>query len=327
MRRREFAAWLGAAALTWPLRGHTQRSAIPLIGFLNSGAAEERASFVETFRQALKEGGYVEGKNVAIEYRWAEGHRDRLRGLAKDLVDRKVALIVAIGGIAPGLAAKSVTSTIPIIFTGSEDPVKLGLVASLSRPGGNATGITNTTGSLEGKRLEILKDLLPGLRTVAYLMNPTAPGIQDRTKEVRAAAKASEIKIEAIAARTEGEIDAAFLAMKQAPAQAVLVAPDPFFVTRREQIVTLAEKHAIPAAYPLREFSVAGGLLSYGPDIAISYRQAGIYAALILKGAKPADLPVIQASKIELVLNLKASKALRLAISRDFLARVNEVIE
>jgi putative ABC transport system substrate-binding protein len=326
MRRREFVARIGTVSLAWPLAARAQRS-IPFIGFLNSGSPNERASFVEAFRQGLKEGGYVDGKDVAIEYRWAEGRPDRLTALASELVSRKVQVIVATGGIASGLAAKSATAVIPIVFIGAGDPVKLGLVSSLGRPGGNATGFTNIAGSLHAKRLEILRDLVPSAETIVYLMNPSTPDAKGAVKDVHAAAETTGTKIEVLSASNEREIEMAFATIKQARAKAVLVAVDPLFVSRREQIVGLAARYAIPASYPFRDYAVAGGLMSYGPHIADSYRQAGLYAARILKGAKPADLPVIQATKIELVVNLKAAKKLGLAISRDFLARVDEVIQ
>ena len=314
-------------ALMWPIAALAQRTTIPFIGFLNSGSPNERAHLIEAFRQGLKEGGYADGKDVAIEYRWAEGRPDRLPRLATELVNRQVAVIVASGSLAPALAAKSATSTIPIVFTGAEDPVKLGLVSSLSRPGGNVTGITGASSALQGKRLEILKDLVPGAARIVYLANPNNPDAKASAKDVVASAEAIKTKIEVLSASNESEIDGVFAAMKQMRAHAVLVASDSFFMSRREQIVALAARHAIPASYPFREFPMAGGLMSYGPHVGDIYRQAGVYAARILKGAKPADLPVIQATKIELVVNLKTAKSLGLGISRDFLARVDEVIQ
>ena len=329
MKRRDFVAWLGGAALARPLVSLAQRPAMPFIGFLNAGSPNERAHLVEAFRKGLREGGYVDGKDVAIEYRWAEGSSDRLPGLAAELVSRKVAVIYAAGGWAPALAAKAATSTIPIVFSFGADPVKLGLVATLGRPGGNVTGIANITGLLEGKRLEILRDLLPGAGKVAYVTNPSTPtpAAQSQVKEVQAAAAATRTEIQLLSASNEREIDAAFAVMKQNRAKALLVAAEALFVTRRDQIVALAERYGIPASYPFREFAVAGGLMSYGPDLLDSYRQAGVYTARILKGAKPTELPVIQASKFELVLNLKTAKKLGLKVSRDFLARVDEVVE
>ena len=326
MRRRQFLSGVGATALVWPLAARAQRS-IPFIGFLNSGSPNERAHLVDAFRAGLKEGGYVDGKNLAIEYRWAEGKSDLLPKLANELVERKVAVIVATGSLAPAMAAKSATKTIPIIFTGAEDPVKLGLVASLSHPRGNVTGITGAGAALHRKRLEILRDLLPRASKFAYLGNPDNPDAKASAYDVLAGAEAMRADVSIVNARNEPEIDSVFAALQQMHADAVLVATDPFFTTRREQIVALAERYRIPASYAFREFPMTGGLMSYGPNIADSYRQAGVYAARVLNGAKPADLPVVQATKIELVVNLKTAKKLGLSISREFLARVDEVIQ
>ena len=322
MQRRQFL--IGSAALAWPLLARAQR-AIPFIGFLNSGSPNERAHLVEAFRGGLKEGGYVDGKNLAIEYRWAEGKPDLLPRLANELTERKVAVIVATGGAAPAMAAKSATKTIPIIFTGAEDPVKLGLVASLSHPRGNVTGITGASAALHRKRLEILRDLLPRAHKFVYLGNPDNPDAKASAYDVLAAAEAMRADVSIVNARNEAEIDSVFAAMQQMHADAVLVATDPFFTTRREQIVALADRYKIPASYSFREFPMAGGLMSYGPDIRDVYRLAGVYAARVLNGAKPADLPVVQTTKIELFVNLKTAKRLGLSISRDFLARVDEV--
>lgn len=327
MRRREFVARFGGLALACPFVARAQRQTIPFIGFLNSGSPNERAHLVEAFRQGLKEGGYIDGKDVAIDHRWAEGSYERLPGLARDLVDRKVTVIVATGGNLPALVAKSATSTIPIVFTGGGDPVKLGLVASLSRPGGNVTGVANISESLQAKRLQIFRELVPGAARIAYLVNPKAVSARPSVKEVEAAAEATATKIEVLQASSEGEIEAAFTAIKQSRANALLVAADAFFVTRRDQIVALAARHGIPTCYGFREYPVAGGLMSYGPDLAEGYRQAGVYAARILKGAKPADMPVIQLSKFELIINLNTARKLGLAVSRDFLARADEVIQ
>ena len=313
-------------AFAWPLAALAQRGTIPFIGFLNSGSPNERAHLVDAFRQGLKEGGYVDGKDVAIEYRWAEGRLDRLPRLATELANRRVAVIVTTGGMVSAVAAKSVTTTIPIVFTGGEDPVKLGLVASLSRPGGNVTGSTNISTLLHAKRLQILHELMPGAEKFAYLVNrANLNQTQSSIREVEDAAKSTSIKVDVLYASGEAEIDSAFSSLKKTGANALLVGDQ--FVTQRDQIVALAARHQIPACYGFREFAIAGGLLSYGPDLAHGYRQAGMYTARILKGAKPADLPVMQASKIELVVNLKAAKALGLTISRDFLARVDEVIQ
>jgi putative ABC transport system substrate-binding protein len=326
MRRRQFISGVGATALAWPLAARAQRS-IPFIGYLNSGSPDERAHLVEAFRSGLREGGYVDGKNLAIEYRWAEGKPDLLPKLASELVDHKVAVIVATGSLAPAVAAKSATKTIPIIFTGPEDPVKLGLVASLSHPRGNVTGVTSGSTALHRKRLEILRDLLPRASKFVYLGNPDNPDAKASAYDVLAAAEAMRADVSIVNARTEAEIDSAFAALNQMHADALLVAADPFFTTRRAQIVALSERYRVPASYAFREFPMGGGLMSYGPNIGDVYRQAGVYTARVLNGAKPADLPVVQATKIELVVNLKTAKKLGLSISRDFLARVDEVIQ
>ena len=326
MRRRRFLSAVGAAALAWPLAARAQRT-IPFIGFLNSGSPNERAHLVEAFRTGLKEGGYIDGKNLAIEYRWAEGKSDLLPKLASELVERKVAVIVATGSLAPAMAAKSATKTIPIIFTGAEDPVKLGLVASLSHPRGNVTGVTGASTALHRKRLEILRDLLPRASKFVYLGNPDNPDAKASAYDVLAGAEAMRADVSIMNARNDAEIESVFAAMQQMHADALLVSTDPFFTTRRAQIVALAERYKIPASYAFREFPMAGGLLSYGPNIGDVYRQAGVYTARVLNGAKPADLPVVQATRIELVVNLKTAKKLGLPISRDFLARVDEVIQ
>ena len=325
MRRRQFVASIGSAALAWSFAARAQRS-IPFIGLLNMGSPNERSHLVDAFRQGLREGGYVDGKNLAIEYRWAEGRVERVPQLVAELIDRKVAVIVT-GGLAPALAAKSATKTIPIVFTGAEDPVKLGLVASLSHPKGNVTGVTGAAAALHRKRLEILRDLIPRTTKVVYLGNPENPDAKASAYDVLAAAEAMRIQLDIVNARTESEIEAAFGAIKQVRADALLVASDSFFTSRREQIVDLAARYAIPASYAFREFPLTGGLFSYGPNIADSYRQAGVYAARVLNGAKPADLPVVQTTRVELVVNLKTAKKLGLSISRDFLARVDEVIQ
>ena len=324
MRRRQFL--IGSAALAWPLAAGAQR-AIPLVGFLGSGSPGERTHLVEAFRAGLREGGYVEGKNLAIEYRWAEGKPDLLPKLASELVERKVAVIVATGSLAPAMAAKSATKTIPIVFTGAEDPVRLGLVASLSHPRGNVTGVTGASTALHRKRLEILRDILPRASKFVYLANPDNPEAKASAYDVLAAAEAMRADVSIVNARDEAEIDSVFAALSQMHADALLVATDPFFTTRREQIVALADRYSIPASYGFREFPMVGGLVSYGPNIADVYRQAGLYTARVLNGARPADLPVLRATKIELVVNLKTAKKLRLSIPRDFLARVDEVFQ
>jgi putative ABC transport system substrate-binding protein len=300
---------------------------MPFIGFLSTGSPNERAHMVESFRKGLKEGGYVDGKDVAIEYRWAEGRADRLPQLAAELVNRKVAVIATSGGAQSALAAKSATSTIPIVFNSALDPVKLGLVASLSRPGGNITGVANVSGALEVKRLEMLRELVPTATRITYLVNPTDPGTKTFLNDVQSAAQKTAIRVRVVNASSEAEIDTAFAAIKQSRADALLVAGNALFTTRRDQLVALATRYAIPASYSRREFVVAGGLTSYGPDYMDAYRQQGLYTARILKGAKPADLPVSQSTKFELVLNLKTARKLGLAVPRDFLQRVDEAIE
>jgi putative tryptophan/tyrosine transport system substrate-binding protein len=326
MRRRQFAAWLAGVPFSWALAAHAQR-AFPFVGFLNSGSPGERAHLVEAFRRGLKEGGYVDGRNVAIEYRWAEGRPERLPALAAELVERNVSVIVATGSLAPGLAAKSATPKIPIVFTGPEDPVKAGLVPSLSHPRGNVTGITGGSAGLHSKRLQLLRELVPAAAKIVYLNNPNNPEARSAAYDILAAAEAIRLDVEIMNASRENEIDSVFGAMKQTNADAVLVASDVFFTSRRDQIVALAARHAIPASYAFREFPMAGGLMSYGPNIGDIYRQAGVYAARILKGARPADLPVLRSTKIELIVNAATARKLKLPISRDFLARVDEVIQ
>jgi putative ABC transport system substrate-binding protein len=274
----------------------------------------------------LKESGYADGKDVAIEYRWGEGRYDRLPGLATELVKRKVA-VIAVGSTPAVLAAKAATSSVPIVFVAAADPVKLGFVASLSRPGGNVTGIANIGSSLEAKRIQTLRDLMPTARKIAYLANPKLAGVDFLINDVQGAGEATATGIQLFYASTEGEIDAAFAAIAQSRVNAVLVAADAYFISRRDQIVGLAARYAIPACYSFREFTVAGGLMSLGPDLADAHRQQGLYVARVLKGARPADLPVIQAAKFLLAVNRKAAKKLGLTISRDFVERIDEVIE
>ena len=321
-------AFVGTTLAALSIAAQAQRQTIPFIGFLNAGSPGERAHLVEAFREGLKEGGYIDGQDVAIEYRWGEGYANRLPGLAKELVERRVAVIVATGGSTAAFAAKSATSTIPIVFTAGIDPVKAGLVASLSRPGGNMTGITNIAESLHAKQLQILRELLPSAKKIAYLVDPTFPGAKLIVNDIQAASLATTTKPYVVNASNNAEISAAFATIKKGRADAVIVtATGGLLMNQRDYIVALAARNAIPASYPFREFVVAGGLMSYGPYIADGYRQAGRYAARILKGAKAADLPVIQATKIELVVNLKTAKKLGVAVPRDFLAHVDEVIE
>ena len=286
---------------------------MPVIGFLGSGSPGPSAPFTAAFRQGLAETGFVEGQNVAIEYRWAEGHYDRLPALAAELVGRKVDVIAA-GGPPPALAAKGATSTIPIVFSSGDDPVATGLVASLARPGGNVTGISFLNVELHPKRLELLAEMAPQARVIALLVNPTNSNAERVVQELQEAARAKGVQLPILKASSESEIDAAFATLVQLHAAALVVSADPFFNSRREQLVALASRHAIPAIYGFREFAASGGLISYGASITAASRQVGTYAGKILKGAKPADLPVVQPTKFELVINLKTAKALGLTV-------------
>ena len=326
MKRRELLLLLGGALMT--ARGlRAQQKAMPVIGFLSSGSPGPFAPFVAAFHQGLSETGYVEGQTVAIEYRWAEGSYDRLPALAADLVGRKVDVIAASGGPLPALAAKSATSTIPIVFSSGVDPVERGLVASLARPGGNLTGFTIMSLELMPKRLELLSELVPQASVFALLVNPNNAGIEPMIRHVQEAARAKGLKLHVLKASTESEIDTAFAALVQQQAWALVVSADPFFNIRREQLVALAALHTVPAMYELREFAAVGGLISYAPSLTAAYRQVGTYVGKILKGANPADLPVQRATTFELVINLKTAKALGLTIPQSILMSASEVIE
>jgi putative ABC transport system substrate-binding protein len=326
MKRRAFISFL-VGAMTAPRALCAQQKAMPVIGYLSSRSPAESASLVAAFQQGLSESGYVEGQNVTVEYRWAEGSYDRLPALAADLVGRKVDMIVAIGGAPSALAAKNATSTILIVFVSGDDPVGSGLVASLSRPGGNLTGFSIITIELMPKRLELLSDLVPLADVIALLVNPNRSSVEPMTRDVQEAARAKGVQLHILKAGTESEIDSAFATLVQLHAGALLVGADPFLNSRRELLVALAARHAVPAMYEWREFSASGGLISYGPSLTAAYRQVGIYTGKVLKGANPADLPVEQPTKFELVINLKTAKALGLMVPQSLLAHADEVIE
>ena len=328
MRRRDFVTLLGGAAAAWLLAARAREKVMPVIGFLSGVSPGPSAPYAAAFQRGLGETGYVEGQNLAIEYRWAEGRFDRLPALAADLVARKVDLIVASGGGNPSArAAKSATSTIPIVFASGGDPVAIGLVASLARPGRNLTGVSILTDELMPKRLELLSELAPQAKVIALLVNPNYAGTEAIIRNVQEAARAKGLQLPILNAGNEGEIDAAFAPLARLQAGGLVVGSDPFFNSRREQLVALAASHAVPAIYEWRDFAAAGGLISYGTSLTSVYRQLGIYAGKVLKGAKPADLPVQQPTRFELVINLKTAKTLDLAVPQSILGRADEVIE
>jgi putative ABC transport system substrate-binding protein len=328
MTRRELIKIIVGSAVTWPLSARAQQPAMPVIGFLNSASPESFAPQLAGFRQGLNEVGYTEGQNVAIEFRWAKSQYDRLPGLATDLVRRQVAIIVATGGSVSAIAAKSMTTTIPIVFTSGGDPVQLGLVASLNRPGGNVTGVNLFTSTLAAKRLELLHELVPTAKVIAMLVNPANPNSELDTRAVQAAAPTIGVQIVVLKASNGAEIGKAFDALSQYKVDAILVGADPLFDNSgRDQLIVLTARHAVPAIYDWRDVTVAGGLVSYGSNLAEGYRLAGVYAGRILKGAKPADLPVQQPSKFEFVINLKTAKALGLTIPNQMQLLADEVIE
>jgi putative ABC transport system substrate-binding protein len=326
MRRREFIIFLGSGA-AWSNMARAQQPALPVIGFLHSTSAGPNVGTVSAFREGLKQAGYVDGQNVAIEFRWADGHYDRLPALAMDLVRERVAVIAALGGQASALAAKAATSTIPVVFDTGEDPVKIGLVASFSKPGGNVTGINILTNEIEAKRLGLLHELIPTALTIAVIGHPDTPGNDVALEDLQTAASALGLKLQILKVRSVLEIDNAFASFNQRRPDALLVMANAFFNSRRNQIVQLAAHQAIPAIYENHLFAMVGGLISYGIDLSEVYRQAGIYIGKILNGTKPADLPVIQPTKLELVINLKTAKELGITVPPQLLARADEVIE
>ena len=327
LRRRDFIAFLGGAAIAWPLAAWAQQP-VPTIGFLGAVSPAGFSPRLQAFHQGLKDTGYAEGANLAIEYRWADNQLDRLPDMAADLVRREVAVIVAGGGTVPAIAAKAATNTIPIVFAVPEDPVKLGLVASLARPGGNLTGVNFFFGELVPKRLELLHDLVPAMTRVGMFVNPANPARAElHAQEAEAAGRAMGLHIQIFKVGSSGDIDAAFAAMGRERPDALFLSPDPFFTVRRVHLAMLAARHAIPTSVSTRELVEAGGLISYGPNVNDAYRQAGVYTGRILKGAKPADLPVLQSSKFELVINARTAQMLGLTVPPTLLATADEVIE
>src|ERR1700730_4846186 len=326
IRRREFIVTLGGAAVGWPLAAHAQQPTLPVIGFLNSGSPGAFAHVVSAFRQGLGEAGYVEHRDVGIEYRWAEGQVDRLPALASELVRARVAVICA-GSPPAALAAKAGTTTIPIVFTSGEDPITLDLVASYNRPGGNVTGVALLIDVLGAKRLGLLREIVPAATLIAVLLNPTWPTFDTQLNDVQQAARAIGQQIHVLRANTEREIDAAFDTAKEVRASGMMGGPSTVFTVRRDQIVGLAARDALPTIYGQREFMAAGGLMSYGTDFPDAYRQAGVYSGKILGGARPAELPVVQSAKFELLINLKVAKTLGITFPPGILAIADEVIE
>jgi putative ABC transport system substrate-binding protein len=327
MRRREFITLLGGAAVAWPLGARAQQPALPMVGFINPASPQSYARPLSAFLKGLGETGYVDGHNVAIEYRWAEGRNDRLPAMVADLVHRQVAVIAATSTSA-ALAAKAANTTIPIVFEMGDDPVRLGLVASLNQPGGNVTGVTQTNVEVAPKRLQLLHEVLPTARVMVLLVNPADPALAEMTtKEVQAAARTLGLELHVLNASTERDFDAVFAKLIQLRAGGLVIGGGPFLISRSEQLAALAARHAVPTIFQYREFAVAGGLLSYGSDITDSYRLAGVYTGRILKGDKPADLPVQQATKVEMIINLKTAKALGINVPNTLIGRADEVIE
>jgi putative ABC transport system substrate-binding protein len=326
-KRREFITLLGGAAVAWPFAARAQQPAMPVVGVLSGNSSAEWGPFVAAFNEGLKEIGYIDGQNLSIQYRWGDGHYDRLPALATDLVRRQVAVIAAIGGVNSALAAKAATSALPIVFLTGRDPVELGFVESLNHPGGNLTGVSLLNDDLVGKRLELLRELVPKAATIATLINPENRNHPSHARTLEALARAGGQQVIVIGAAADGDFEPAFAMLVQRRANALVINADPFLDSRQEQIVGLATRHAVPAISPWREFVQAGGLASYGTSLLDAHRQTGVYAGRILKGAKPADLPVVQPTKFEMFVNLKTANALGLRVPTSILLRADEVIE
>jgi putative ABC transport system substrate-binding protein len=326
VNRRRFVTLLGVAAATWPVAARAQQPAVPIVGYLSAAASDSPSANLAVFRRGLAEAGYVEGQNVAIEYRWSGDQPDRLRALATELVSRKVTVLYAVSNAA-AYAAKAATSTVPIVFLSGGDPVEIGLVASLNRPEGNATGVTLFLNELSAKRLELLHETVPNVAVIAFMVNPTNPRAKVNTSELQAAARAARQDILIVNVSYESELEAAFATLTQRGAGTLLVDGDILFNAQRDRLIRLAERHRLPVSYQVRESVVAGGLMSYGPSLPDAHQQAGVYVGRILKGEKPSDLPVLRPTKFELVINLKTAKALGLDVPATLLARADEVIE
>ena len=327
MRRRVFITLLGGAAAAWPLAARAQQPALPVIGFLSSVLPDRDAGRLRAFRQGLAETGYVEGRNVAIEYRWAEEQNDRLPALAADLVRRQVAVIATAGDVLGAVAAKAATTTIPIVFTTGRDPVEIGLVPSLNRPGGNLTGVATLGAELEPKRVELLHEAIPAATIVGALVNPASRNAEFLSRDLRAAARILGLELHVLNAVTEGDFDSVFADLVRLRAGGLVIATDALFISRSEQVAALALRHAVPAIFQFHAFAAAGGLMSYGGSLADLYHRSGVYTGRVLKGEKPADLPVQQSTKAELIINLKTAKALGITFPQPLLGRADEVIE
>jgi putative ABC transport system substrate-binding protein len=328
MRRRAFISLIGGAAtVAWPVAAHAQQPAMPVVGFLHSASAEPNASLVKAFRKGLFDAGWVEGQNATIEFRWAEGQDARLPELAADLVRRKVSVIATPGSTPAALAAKAATTTIPIVFASGADPVAVGLVGSLNRPGGNVTGIGFESVEIAGKAFELLHELLPNATRITALINPTSTFSGAIRKKIQASAAALGLQLDVLNANSDSEIDNAFASVAQQPGASIMIGPDPFYTSRRAQIVSLAARYTVPAMYVVREFVEGGGLISYGPDLTNAYREAGTYTGRVLKGDKPAELPVMLPTKFDMVINLKTAKLLGITVPDKLLALADEVIE